>query len=394
MYGGSTYLAWRYGISPQANSAPTLISQLASLFFNGWFGWFYYVFQFATMLILVLAANTSFADFPRLSSILARDDYLPHLFSMQGDRLAFNTGILVLGVLASVLLIIFHGNTDALINLYALGVFIAFTLSQAGMVRRWVRTKEPGWPRGLAVNALGALATGIVALIIAIAKFDRGAWVVVILVPLIYGLFVGIHHHYHSVRDVVQAIPVRAPNTGQHIVIVPIADVDNLALRGLAYARRLSPYVLAVHVAMTPDDVEVVQGKWNLLVRDKRFLRGGPSVEDDWDDEEITTGRNDAPPFGRITGPDLIIIDSPYRALTRPIIRFIDALQKAHPNDVITVVLPEFVTTHFWESFLHNQTVLWLKLSLLGRPHIVTANVPYRVEPTRPPAAKEEITPR
>ncbi|HKD76051.1 MAG TPA: APC family permease, partial [Ktedonobacterales bacterium] len=185
MYAGTTFLTWRYGISPQQNSNPTVDSQLASLFFTGWFGWFFYVIQFATALILVLAANTSFADFPRLSSILARDEYLPHIFSRQGDRLVFNTGIIVLGILSAVLLVIFSGNTEALINLYALGVFTAFTLSQSGMVRRWLRTREPHWRRGLAINAFGALATGIVTLIIAVSKFDRGAWIVVILIPLL-----------------------------------------------------------------------------------------------------------------------------------------------------------------------------------------------------------------
>ena len=383
MYAGTTYLAWRYGISPQQNSNPTVISQLASLFFTGWFGWFYYVFQFATTLILVLAANTSFADFPRLSSILARDNYLPHLFSMQGDRLAFNTGILVLGVLSSLLLIIFHGSTDALINLYALGVFIAFTLSQGGMVRRWLRTKEPGWPRGLAINAIGTVATGIVAIVIAITKFDRGAWVVVILVPLIYLLFVNIHRHYQRVTNVADTIPVRAPNMGQHIVVVPIARVDNLALRGLTYARRLSSQVLAVHVAMTPEEVEQVQTEWDQLLLHQKFLRIRPVSEDLLSDDEDEQSDNN-PLQGSIHGLELVIIESPYRALTRPILRFVDALQKAHPDDVITVVLPEFVAAHFWEALLHNQTVLRLKFSLLGRPRIVTANVPYRMEDVAP----------
>ena len=386
MYAGTTYLAWRYGISPQANSNPTVISQLASLFFTGWFGWFYYVFQFATTLILVLAANTSFADFPRLSSLLARDNYLPHLFSMQGDRLAFNTGILVLGVLSSILLIIFHGSTDALINLYALGVFIAFTLSQGGMVRRWLRTKEPGWPRGLAINAIGTVATGIVAVVIAITKFDRGAWVVVILMPILYFLFVSIHRHYQRVSNVAASIPVRVPTMGQHIVVVPIAKVDNLALRGLTYARRLSSQVLAVHVAMTPEEVEEVQKDWDRLLQEQKFLRMRPIIEDLLSDEDPADEEaNDNPLQGSIHGLELVIIESPYRALTRPILRFVDALQKAHPDDVITVVLPEFVATHFWEALLHNQTVLRLKLSLLGRPRIVTANVPYRMEDVAPP---------
>jgi amino acid transporter len=379
MYGGTTFLAWRFGISPQANSNPTVIHQLAQTFFGGWLGWFTYFFDFATTAILVLAANTSFADFPRLSSILARDDYLPHIFSAQGDRLAFNTGILVLASLSAVLLVVFHGNTEALINLYALGVFAAFTLSQSGMVRRWVRTKEPGWRQGLAINLLGALATGIVTIIIGVSKFDRGAWIVVILIPLLYLLFESIHRHYHHVRDVALTIPVRKFNTAKHLVIVPIAQLDNLALRGLAYARALSPYVIAVHVALTTEEAEQIRAKWERLVASSTILRNGPPLTEI---EPEPINKESAQAFlGPFTGPELVIVDSPYRALTKPIVQFIDALQRTYPDELITVVLPEFVTTHFWESALHNQTVLRLKLALLGRPHVVTANVPYRLIP-------------
>jgi amino acid transporter len=375
MYAGTTFLAWRFGISPQVNSNPTLIHQLAQTLFGGWIGWFTYFFDFATTAILVLAANTSFQDFPRLSSILARDDYMPHIFSAQGDRLAFNTGIIVLATLSAVLLIIFHGNTEALINLYALGVFTAFTLSQSGMVRRWLRTKEPGWPQGLAVNLLGAVATGIVTIIIGVSKFDRGAWIVVILIPLIYLLFEGIHRHYHHVREVALTIPVRKFGAVKHLVVVPIARLDNLALRGLAYARALSPYVIAVHVALTPEEAEQIRTDWEHLVTSSKILRAGPSlaeIEPDAAENEPAEGF-----IGPLTGPELVIIESPYRALTRPIVQFIDALQRAYPHELITVVLPEFVTTHFWESALHNQTVLRLKLALWRRPRVVTANVPY-----------------
>ncbi len=377
MVAGTTYLAWRYGLSPQANSNPTLISQMARLLFGGWFGWFYYVFTFATTLILILAANTSFADFPRLSSILARDDYLPHIFGMQGDRLSFNTGIFVLGSLAGILLVIFKGNTDALINLYALGVFAAFTLSQSGMVRRWIREKEQGWRRGMLINLMGAIATGIVTIVIAVAKFDRGAWVVVILVPLIYILFTKIHAHYAYVRSISDSIhPIVSSEHHHHIAVVPIADVNNLALRGLAYACELTPYVIAVHVSVSRAESDLIQARWNEQVELHPFLRGDDSSAEKHgihDGEPI----NDAM-IGNIEGPELIIISSPLRALNRPVLGFIDMLQRQHAGDLITVILPEFVPNNFFESLLHNQTALLLKFRLLRRPHIVTANVPYR----------------
>src|SRR5262249_29234209 len=198
-YLGTTYLAWRFGIEPYPNQNPTLDSQIAARLFVGPFAWFYYVAEFATLLILVLAANTSFADFPRLSSILARDGFLPHQFVFRGDRLAFSTGIIMLAALSSALLVLFRGNTDALINLYALGVFTAFTLAQGGMVLHWYRRRERAgtkWRRSLSVNLVGALTTGIVAAIITITKFERGAWIVVLLVPLLVLLFRGVARHY------------------------------------------------------------------------------------------------------------------------------------------------------------------------------------------------------
>lgn len=377
MYSGTTFLAWRYGILPNAASNPTVIGQLAATFFSGGFRWFYYVFQFATTAILVLAANTSYADFPRLASILARDDFLPHIFSMQGDRLAFNSGIIVLAVLSSLLLVGFHGRTDALINLYALGVFAAFTMSQAGMVRRWLRTREAGWHYGLAINLFGAVTTAVVTIVIGIAKFDRGAWIVVILIPLLYLMFQGICRHYTHVRTVTDAMPVLPPGAGRHLVVVPVARLDHLALRGLSYARRLSPYVIGVHVAMSPEDEAKMHSDWDMLLKNRAFLRGGPGRED-WDEQPREQG-SDSSLIELVAGPELVVIDSPYRALARPVINFIDTLQRTYPEDLITVVLPEFVTAHFWESLLHNQTALLLKLNLLSRSRIVTANVPYRL---------------
>ena len=339
MFGGTTYLAWRFGVLPQLNSHPTLLAQIATLIWQD-FGaagsWFFYLFQIATALILTLAANTSFSDFPRLSSILARDDYMPHLFGLRGDRLAFNTGILVLGVLSAALLMLFAGNTDALINLYALGVFTAFTLSQLGMVGRWRTEKEPGWRRGAIISGIGAFATGIVTLIIVISKTPRGAWVVLLLVPLIVLMFQGIHRHYAKASVVIAEMPVRKPGEIRHLMIVPVASLNKLALRGLSYARSITPHVIAVHIALDPSDKQQIWHDWDEMVKNKKFLRGGPVPENDLDEP-------DAVP----TAPQLIVIDSPYRVLGRPVINYIDKLHREFPDDMITVVLPEFVATHF-----------------------------------------------
>jgi amino acid transporter len=418
MYGGTTFLAWRFGISPQPNQQPTLITQMAQMLFTGPLGWFFYIFQFATLLILVLAANTSFADFPRLSSILSKDEYLPHMFGAQGDRLAFNTGIIVLGVLSSILLAIFDGRTDALLNLYALGVFIAFTLSQSGMVMRWIRKREPGWHGGLTINLLGATATAAVAVIIAITKFLEGAWLVVILIPAFYLLFEAIHRHYARVRQIIDTMEAEKPEEIHPLIVVPVATLNALARRGLAYARSITPRVVAVHVSIEEKDAEAIRRAWDELLYKEHFLRGGPSpkpiirIEDElFQDDDLLPDEDrmvvDAAPVkttapairsvsapgdvtdptrGKIAAllashpidsPELFIIDSPYRAIARPIINFLDTLQAAYPNDLITVVLPEFVPQRFWESILHNQSALRLKFALLLRPKVVTTNVPY-----------------
>ncbi len=382
MYGGTTFLTWRFGITPYPNSHPTVISQIASLVATGWFGWFYYVFQFSTTLILTLAANTSFSDFPRLSSILARDDFMPHIFGLRGGRLAFNTGIVVLGVLSAILLVVFQGSTDALINLYALGVFTAFTMSQSGMVARWRSLKEPGWQRGMVISTVGAIATGIVTLIIVVSKFPRGAWVVVILVPLLVWLFHAIHHHYETVKKRIEDMPEVHPYDIRHVAVVPIASLNRLALRGLAYARAMTPYVIAVHVTLDDQEESELKAQWEAQIVKQRFFRGGPLPADIESDDVKPVIIEKADPNGEmrreeVFGPHLTIIQSPFRLLGRPLLNFIDRLQKQNPDDIITVVLPEYVAKHWWESILHNQTALWLKFALLGRPNLVTTNVPY-----------------
>lgn len=392
MYGGTTYLAWRFGVTPNSLGVPTVLSMIAQAIWgmHGFGYLFYILFQFATTLILILAANTSFSDFPRLSSILARDDFMPHFFGLRGGRLAFNVGILVLGVLSGGLLWVFHGKTDALINLYALGVFTAFTLSQSGMVQRFRSEKEPGWIHGAIISGVGAFVTGIVTLVIIISKTPRGAWVVLILVPLFVLMFKGIHKHYQNVKHIVAEMDVRRPSQIRHLIVVPFATLDQLAMRGLAYARAITPHVIAVHVTLEGDDASKVREQWNELIKNKKFLRGGPIIDEEDMDDETPEHRESLS-----RGPELVIIDSPYRVLERPLIKYIDKLEEAHPNDLITVVLPEFVPNHFWERVLHNQTAFRLKLALLGHSRVVTSNVPYRFKAAakgRAPASQAEGT--
>ncbi len=390
MYFGTTYIAWRFGFQAQAGSHPTLISLMAGTFFSGYWGWFYYIFQFATTLILVLAANTSFADFPRLSYFLARDEYLPHIFKIQGDRLAFNTGIIVLGILSGALLWIFNGNTDALLNLYALGVFMAFTLSQSSMVKRWLTRKEEGWKHGLPISAFGAFVTFVVTIIIAVTKFDRGAWVVVILIPSLYLMFRTIHGHYQRMNTEVSVLSNGQEQVNRnHLVVVPISGINTIALRGLFYAKSLSPNIIAVHVLTTtsmtqPHELEDAERQlrdhWHELLHSEAWKHQPTPNFEDFAEEGDAEEPEDDRIIGPINGhPKLVVIHAPDRSMVVWILRLIDTLAANHPNDHITVVLPEFVPNHFYEWVLHNQVALRLKWGLLRRTRIVTSNVPYQV---------------
>jgi amino acid transporter len=365
LLGGTTFLAWRFGIAPNAQSNPTVDAQIASLVFTGPLTWMYYVVQFATTLILALAANTSFADFPRLSSLLARDGFLPRQFAFRGDRLAFSIGIVVLGIFASLLLIIFNGNTEALINLYAIGVFMSFTLSQSGMVRHWWRLRGPRWQRSLLINLSGALATAIVVVVITISKFDRGAWVVVLLIPILFVLFRGIHHHYERAHAQVAPLTPVSVDDVRHIMLVPIADLNQPALQSLAYARSITSDVVAVHVATEAEEAALLQKKWEMWAKQLE-----PSL----------APKPDAGATDQAAHPHLILIESPYRSLVAPLLAYIDLVRRQHPHHIITVVLPEFIAAHWWEAFLHNQTALRLKTALLFRPGIVVTNVPYHLK--------------
>ncbi len=347
---GITLLATSFGVEANAASNPTVVGQIAFKVFTGPLYFMYPVFQIATLFILTLAANTSYSDFPRLASLLARDKFLPSQFAFRGDRLAFTTGIVFLALLAILLLIVFNGITTQLINLYAVGVFLSFTLSQGGMVLHWwrLRRDQSGWLRSMIINGLGAFTTLIVALVIASTKFLEGAWIVVILIPLLVLMFMATSRHYQRVeRERVSDIPVR-PQDIRHRVIVPIAGLDRAAIQSLAYARSITKHVIAVHVAIDVEDANRVREAWE---RWQKHLA----------EEEET---------------QLIIIESPYRSLSRPLLAYIDTVHELFPGDTVTVILPEFVVAHWWEHILHNQTALRLKTALLFRPGIVVTSVP------------------
>jgi len=309
-------------------------------------GVLYYVLHAATAAILTLAANTAYADFPRLSSIIARDGYLPRQLANRGDRLVFSNGVLVLAFVASVLVVIFGGNETKLIPLYAVGVFTSFTLSQSGMVRHHLKEREPGWRRNIVVNAVGATATLIVTAIIAISKFTEGAWVSIVVVLMVIALFRGIHSHYASVAESLKADDTFKPRRMNHTVVVLVGTVHRGVLEALAYARSLQPnLLLAVTVVSDEEEQE--------------------RIERDWADRKI-----DVP---------LEIVHSPYRELSRPILRFIDELDARYDNDIITVVVPEFVVGSWWGQLLHNQSALLLKGRLLFRKGTVVTSVPYHL---------------
>jgi amino acid transporter len=362
LFFGITILAMTYAVQAHASGTPTVISSIATQVFTGPWAFMVPVFQIATLGILTLSAETSYSDFPRLASLLARDHFLPHQFSFRGDRLAFSVGIICLAVLASVLLIAFKGSTDRLINLFAVGVFISFTLSQTGMVRHWWRLRHEtrGWQHKLLINGVGAFTTLVVALVISITKFMEGAWIVVLLIPLMVLAFLGISRHYrHVEKERVSDLPAR-PQDIHHRLIVPIERLDRAATQSLAYARSISPHVTAVHIAVDEQEANTMRADWENW--QKRIQ-----------EEEET---------------HLLVIESPYRALLRPLLVYIDTLHERHPQDTLTVILPEFVAAHWWEYFLHNQTALRLKAALLFRPGIVVINIPQHLGDRPMPASR------
>jgi amino acid transporter len=362
MFAGITFLAYQFGIVPRNPDHPegyeTVVSQIARVIFGDASPPYYYI-QFATLAILILAANTAYSDFPRLAYFLARDRFLPRQFTFRGDRLAYSTGILTLGILSSLMLAGFGGETTRMIPLYAVGVFTAFTLSQGGMVARWLRLKEPGWRSGLAINLLGVTTTGIVAVVVGFTNFTKGAWIVFLLIPVLILMFRGINRHYERASGELAAQTPLQPDEIQHTVIVPIAAVNRVARQTLAYARSISANVTALHITDDEAEIERIQQEWEAL------------------DSDIP----------------LVIIESPYRNLVGPLLSYLDEIDHQRPDDTLTVVLPEFIARHWWEQFLHNQTALRIKAALLFRPGTVVTSVPYHLERrgTKQPAATRAV---
>ena len=337
---GITVLAYDFGLVPRADE--TVVSQLARHVFGG--GVFYYVIQAGTMLILLLAANTSFADFPRLSFFLARDRFIPRHFATQGDRLVFSNGIVILGGVATVLLIVFRGDTHALIPLYAVGVFLSFTLSQASMVRRWWRLREEGWWWRSWLNGLGAVVTGFVMLTIAATKFTDGAWIVVLLIPTLVAAFVVIHRHYEEVAQQLSLEGFEPPPPITNTVLVLVGDIHRGVVKAIQYAQTLSPNAKAVFVEIDPERTRRLEEKWG------KWGMGVP----------------------------LIVLSSPYRSLLGPLLEYIDNLQK-DPHRMVTIVLPEFIPARWWQLGLHNQTALLIKGAMLFRKNVIVTDVPYHL---------------
>jgi hypothetical protein len=353
MFLGITYLAHALRVVPVEHES--VVSQIGRLVFGS--GPLYLALQAATAMILVLAANTAFADFPRLSSILARDGYAPRQLANLGDRLVFSNGIGALALLAALLVVIFGGRTHSLIPLYAVGVFLSFTLSQAGMVRRWLKTRTGHWRWKAAINGLGAGATGMVLLVVIDSKFTHGAWIIVLLVPALVWVFRAVNRHYLDMRAQValelggrsSGTRLRAPR--QYKVIVPISNLNRASLAAVQFARSLSRDVTAVIVDVDPQATaraEETWWSWNLEV-------------------------------------PLVVLKSPYRSVVRPLLNYLEETDRRDPErGLAVVILPEIVPARWWQHLLHNQTTLMLKAVLLFRQERndearVVINVPYHL---------------
>ena len=401
MFVGVSVLAHLFNIHPSEHE--TVISKIARIVFTGHLGWFYYVVQATTAAILVLAANTSFAGFPRLSSLLARDRFLPRQLANLGDRLVFSNGIVVLAVFSALLIWAFRGDTSRLIPLYAVGVFLSFTLSQAGMVIHWRREgqalramraaaqaagpegvaganasaskenkltgkleahritgaqpkslaevaqleKKSHWRKSLIINGIGAIATFVVLMVFIVTKFLHGAWIVVVLIPLMVVLFLRIHRHYLEVAQQLSTEGLAGLRPIHHEVIVPISGIHRGVIAALEYAKSIAPHhVTAVYVNLDDETTQKLREKW-----------------EQWG-----------------SGVNLVVVASPYRSLLRPLLNYVDRVKRSSHGEVVTIVLPEFVPAKWWQNLLHNQNTLFLKGALLFKKGVVVTNVPYHLE--------------
>jgi NADH:ubiquinone oxidoreductase subunit 6 (subunit J) len=333
-------------LQPYPSHDTTVLAQLGIQVFGQ--GAVFFVLQIATALILTLAANTAYADFPRLASIIAFDEYLPHQMRNRGDRLVFSNGVLILATAAIVLIVAFGGVTTALIPLYAVGVFMSFTLSQAGMVRHHQKQREENWRRHAIMNGVGSVATLIVLVIVATTKFTSGAWVPLVLIPLIILMFKSIHRHYLRVDRALEAnLNAGMIRPRRNTVVVLVGNVHGGAVQALSYAKSLNPnYLVAVRLVESDEEADEVQKLW---------LDAGFDIP-------------------------LETVYNPYRELRRPLLEFLDRLDEQYENDNVTVIIPEFVVRHWWENILHNQSALRIKRWLLFRRGTMVTSVPYHID--------------
>jgi len=338
---GVSYLAYHFAVMPTADE--TVLSLLGHRVFGS--GFAYYALQYSTFTVLVLAANTAFADFPRLAGILAHDGFMPRQFSARGDRLAFSNGIITLGAVALVLVVLFKGDTTRLVPLYALGVFVCFTLSQAGMVMHWRRSHEPAWRWRATLNGVGAVATAIVAIVQVVTKFTAGGWIVVVIIPVIIYLLNRIHRHYETFTKEV-AYNGQAPFMFlHHTVVVPVNGITKPAAGALIYATTISEDVRAVYVEVDGDATASLVRRW-----------------EEWD-----------------IGVELTVLPSPYRSILRPLVDYVDRLVANGDADLVTLVVPEIVPRSWLGHLLHNKTALFIRTAFLFRPNVVVTAVPYLV---------------
>ena len=343
LFMGISWMAYHNGILAKIDE--TVISQLARLTFGT--GPIYYSIQIGTMALLVLAANSAFAGFPHLASILARDGFMPHQMATFGDRLVFSNGIIILGFFACLLLVIFEGDTHGLIPLYAIGVFASFTLSQAGMVKQWLVKKGPHWQTKLIVNGAGALTTGIATIIIATTKFMQGAWIVFVLVAILLLIFQGIRSHYKAVSEQIalDRRGERPPLPRRNIVIIPVSGMNRAVVRALDYARSRPGEVRAVYIDVDPQESAKVKIQWAQW--------GG--------------------------GVNLIALSSPYRSVLGSLLDYVEEVLEKDQNSWVTVVIPEILPERWWQNILHNKRALMLKASLLFKERVILIDVPYHL---------------
>jgi amino acid transporter len=338
---GVSFLAQHYQVMP--TTSETVLSILGHHIFGG--GPLYYALQYTTFAVLVLAANTAFADFPRLAGILAHDGYVPRQLQARGDRLAFSNGIVMLALLAWILVWLFNGDTNSLVPLYAIGVFVCFTLSQAGMVAHWLTTKAPGWRWKATLNGVGAVATGLVSVIQVVTKFTSGGWIVAVIIPAIILLLRAVHRHYVEFAEEIRFLGQSPIAPLHHTVIVPVNGITKATSGALVYATTISDEVMALYIEVDPSNTAVLQASW-----------------DAWD-----------------IGVPLVVVPSPYRSILKPLVEYVENLRMVSPGELVTIVVPEIVPRRWWEHLLHNKTALYIRTAFLFRPNVVVTAVPYLV---------------